>query len=209
MALTISFKTAGIIEIEIGLVREEAVPVIGLRFRIPGPVGFLGIGENDARIAVLLIGVAPNVEVPLHGTGWSLAGPLKPRVLIRRVIDDELNQHLQIALVRGVQERLEIVHRSVAGMDVVVVRNVVTVIAQGRWKERQQPEAGDAEILEIIELLRESLKVADPVVIAVEERLYVGFINDGVFIPERVLRACLELHRLIALQKIQKLLAGG
>src|SRR3546814_10118197 len=38
---------ARIVEIEIGLVRKEPVPVVGLRLRVPGPVGFLRIGEDD------------------------------------------------------------------------------------------------------------------------------------------------------------------
>ena len=39
---------ARVVEVEVRLVAEEAVPVVGLRLRVPGPVGPLGVGEDDA-----------------------------------------------------------------------------------------------------------------------------------------------------------------
>ena len=60
---------------------------------------------------------------------------------------------LQAALVRGLQERLEIVQRAVARVDVDVVGDVVPVVFERRRKERQQPETGDAQALQVVELL--------------------------------------------------------
>ena len=40
----------GIVEVEVGLVAEEAMPVELLRLRIPRPVRALGVGEDDARV---------------------------------------------------------------------------------------------------------------------------------------------------------------
>ena len=57
----IAHENARIVEVEVGLVREEAVPVIALRLGIPGPVRLLGIGEDDARPRIFLVGVAPDV----------------------------------------------------------------------------------------------------------------------------------------------------
>ena len=90
------------------------------------------------------------------------------------------------ALVRGADERLEVVERAVARMDVPVVGDVVAVVAQRRREERQQPQAGDAEPLQVVELLREALEVADAVVVAVEERLDVRLVDDRVLVPERI-----------------------
>ena len=42
------------------------------------------------------------------------------------------------------------------------------------------------EVLEVVELLDQAGEVADPVVVAVEERLDVQLINDGIFVPRRV-----------------------
>ena len=75
-------------------------------------------------------------------------------MLIGGVVDDQLDHHLHVPLVRGVEEGLEIVQRSVRRIDVDVVGDVVAVVAQRRRKEGQQPEAGDAEVLQIVELAR-------------------------------------------------------
>jgi hypothetical protein len=40
----------------------------------------------------------------------------------------------------------------------------------------------------VVELLGEAREVADPVAVAVEERLDVRLVDDGVLVPERVLR---------------------
>ena len=52
-----------VVEVQIGLVRIEAMPVISLRDRIPGPVGSFEILEDDARLFVFLRRVAPDVEI--------------------------------------------------------------------------------------------------------------------------------------------------
>ena len=58
-------EDVGVVEVEIGLVAEEAMPVELLRFRIPRPVRLLGVGEDDARSGVLVRVVAPHVPVAL------------------------------------------------------------------------------------------------------------------------------------------------
>ncbi len=52
-----------ILEIEIGLMREEAMPVIGLGDRIPSPVRRLEILEDDPRVFVLVGRIAPDIEI--------------------------------------------------------------------------------------------------------------------------------------------------
>ena len=51
-------ENLGIIEIQIGLVRVEAMPVIGASNWIPGPIGAFGVNEDDARAGIFLIVVA-------------------------------------------------------------------------------------------------------------------------------------------------------
>jgi hypothetical protein len=55
-------------------------------------------------------------------------------VLIAGVVDDQLDHHLHVALVSRVQNRLEVVQRSVGGIDIDVIGDVVTVVAQGEGK---------------------------------------------------------------------------
>ena len=108
-------------------------------------------------------------------------------MLVGGVVDDQLGDDADAARVRLVDEALEVVQRAVARMDVLVVGDVVAVVAQRRRIERQQPERVDAELLEVVELLRQAGEVADAVVVAVEEGADVHLVDDGVLVPERII----------------------
>src|SRR5438045_5490094 len=105
-------------------------------------------------------------------------------MLIAGVIDHQLGDDTQAALMGLAQKGLEIVDRAVAGMDSRVIGDVVSVVAQWRGIERQEPDDVDAEVLEVVELAGQSLEVADAVVIAIEERTDVRLIDDLVLVPE-------------------------
>ena len=94
----------------------------------------------------------------------------------------------------GVEDLLEVVEGAVAGIDVDVVGDVVAVVAQGRGEEGEYPEAGDAEVLEVVEFGEQAGEVADAVGIGVHERTDVELVNDRVLVPERVGGAAGFLH---------------
>ena len=52
-------------------------------------------------------------------------------------------------------------------VDVAVVGNVVAVVAAGARIERQQPQRGDAEVVQIVEPLGQAGEIADAVAVAV------------------------------------------
>src|SRR6185312_13850956 len=114
------------------------------------------------------------------------AGALEPVVLIGRMVNDELGDDAQAAFLRLLDEALEVLHRPEIAIDGTVVGDVVAVIAAGRGIERQQPERGDAEVLEITQLLGQTCEIADAVIVAVGKRLHVKLVNDRVLVPERV-----------------------
>src|SRR3989304_460285 len=103
----------------------EAVPVVGAGLMVPGPVRSLEVLEDDARITVALLSVAPDVEVAGAAARSRRAGTLKPGVLIGRVIEHQLRDHAQTSVVRLPEECMEVAHRPVGGMDAGVVRNLV------------------------------------------------------------------------------------
>ena len=86
----------------------------------------------------------------------------------------------------SVHEAAEVLHRAEVGIDAAVVGDVVAVVAAGAGIERQQPERGDAEVLQIVELLGQAGEIADAVVVAVGERLDVQLIDDRVLVPQVV-----------------------
>ena len=172
-----------VVEVEVGLVAEEAVPVVRLRDRVPRPVRRLGVGEDDARAGVAVRVVAPDVVVALRRALRRAPRRLEPRVLVGRVVHDELGDHLEVAPVRLADEVPEVVARAVRGVDVVVVGHVVAVVAHRRRVERQQPDGGDAEVLDVVEPLGQAAEVADAVVVGVEERLHVQLVDHRVLEP--------------------------
>ena len=52
-----------IVVVQIGLMAEEAMPVIGFGNRVPRPVGHFGIQKNDSGAAVAIVCVAPHIPV--------------------------------------------------------------------------------------------------------------------------------------------------
>ncbi len=128
-ALEERFTHRRVVEVEIGLVRVETVPVVRLCDRVPGPVGNLEILEDDASFGVALRRVAPDVEVARSAAGRGAASALEPRVLVGGVVDDQLDDDTQAAGVGLAQEDLDVVQRAVGRMDVGVVGDVVSVVA--------------------------------------------------------------------------------
>ena len=118
-----------VVEVEVGLVAEEAVPEVLLRDLVPGPVRFLGVGEDDARAGVERVVVAPDVEVALGRALGRAPRRLEPRVLVGGVVHHQLGDHAQAAPVGLDDERAKVGQRAVVRVHVFVVRDVVAVVA--------------------------------------------------------------------------------
>ena len=176
----------GVVVVEVGLVGEEAVPVVGARDVVPRPVRRLGVGEDDPRVLVLVRRVGPHVPVALARAGRRLAGALEPLVLAGGVVHHEVGDDAQPALVGGVDERPDVVDRPVVGVDLVVVGDVVAAVAQRAGEHRQQPDDVDAQPLQVVELLGQPAEVAGAVGVAVEEPAQVDLVEDGLLEPEGI-----------------------
>ena len=74
------------------------MPEVGFRDPVKRPIAGLEILEDDASFLVFVGRVAPDVEVPLRAAGWSAASRLKPGMLVRCVIDDQLGDDLESSL---------------------------------------------------------------------------------------------------------------
>ena len=183
----------GVLEVEIRLMVEEAVPVVLPAHRVERPVRRLGVDEDDPHLGVELVGVRPDVPVALR-PGRVVARLLEPRMIRRGVVHHEVRDHADPALVRLLDELAEVLDRSVVGMDREEVGDVVAAVAQRRRVHRQQPDAVDAEPLQVVELVDEPAEVAGAVVVAVEEAADVDLVEDGALEPERVALEPLLAH---------------
>ncbi len=102
------FADLGIVPVQVRLMGVEAMPVVRLGDGIPRPVRGFEILEDDARVAILLRRVAPDVEVAPAASGSGPSRALKPDVLVRGVIQHQLGDDAQPAPVGLAQEALKI-----------------------------------------------------------------------------------------------------
>jgi len=58
-----------VLEVQVGLVAEEPMPEVLLAHGVEGPVGRLGVHEDDAGVRIGLVGVGPHVEVTERAVG--------------------------------------------------------------------------------------------------------------------------------------------
>ena len=123
-----------------------------------------------------------------------MARRFEPWMLIAGVIHHQFDHHLQAAMMSGVEERLEIAQRSIRWVDVGVIGDVVSIVAQWRWEEWQEPDAGDSQVLQIIETRQQSREITDAIVIRIRKRANVEFIDNRILVPEGIRCACDLLH---------------
>ena len=107
-------------------------------------------------------------------------------MLVGGVVDDEIDDDANAALFAAMGELDEIAERAVAGIDTVVVGDIVAIVAAGRGLERHQPDRGDAEAVQIIEPAQQALEIADAIAVGVHIGADGQAIDDGVLVPEIV-----------------------
>jgi hypothetical protein len=120
----------GVVRVEVGLVLVEAVEVVLARGAVVRPVGLLRAGEHEPARVVLRALVRPHVPVA-ERRRLVVARGLEPRMVDRRVVDDEIDDHAHAQRLRQGHALDEVAHRAVLGVDAVVVRDVVAVVPVG------------------------------------------------------------------------------
>ena len=158
-----------IVEVQIRLMTEEAMPVVRLGHRIPGPIRSFRIGEDDARAEIFLIRVAPYIKIALRRARGRVARSLKPRMLIRGMVDDQFGDHLEAEAVRLLQHVAKIVERAELRMHVLVIGNVIAVVFERRGVEGHQPDGIDAQVPDVLELGSQTLEISNAIGIGVQK----------------------------------------
>src|SRR3954451_7258476 len=105
-------------------------------------------------------------------------------MLIRRVIHNYFGDNADSSAMRRIQKRLEVLDCPVARIHRCVVGDVVPVVTQRRGIKRQQPQGVYAQLLQIIQFVGKSAKIAATVPVAIAERADMKLINNRVFVPE-------------------------
>jgi hypothetical protein len=100
------------------------------------------------------------------------------------VVHDEVDDHPDAARLGGADEFDEVAERAEARIDGEEVDDVVAVVLAGGRIERHEPQAGHAEIGQILDPLAHPTQVAAAVAVPVVEGLDVGAVEHGVLPPQ-------------------------
>jgi len=171
--------------VEIGLKVIEAMKEPSPGFLVMRPCRFLHPGKDHA----------------LAGAGGSLVGPdvpiamlrirrascvAKPRVGIRGVIDNEIDDDANASLLAAVSEFHEVAERAVSRIDAIIVGDVVTIILAWRRLKRHQPDRGHSQPVQIVETPQQPFEVADAVAIGIHIGANRKAIEHAVLVPKIV-----------------------
>src|SRR5689334_4407291 len=99
------------------------------------------------------------------------------------MIQDQLRNDFDVPSVRLLQKLFKIGKRSIIRMDIAVFGYIKAIIFQGRRKEWQQPDGVDSQIIEVVELLNQPLKIANAIAVPIKEGPHGYLINDRILKP--------------------------
>ncbi|MNM88468.1 hypothetical protein D3C81_1006850 [compost metagenome] len=109
------------------------------------------------------------------------------------MIDNQVQNNLHSACVHLLQQLIEILHTSELFHDGLIVRDVIPVIIIGRLEDRTDPNHIDSEVVQIIKLGNDSLKITNTISIAVHETPRVNLICCRFFPPSSFHSSSLNL----------------
>src|SRR6185369_15043408 len=112
------------------------------------------------------------------------SGLLKPRVLIRSVVEDQIHDKAQTPAMCLPKQRIEIAQGSEAGIDIAVVVHIVAEVFHRRRIDRGEPNGIDAErsrrsVSEIVEASFDPAQIPDAIAVGILETPRIDLIEDG------------------------------
>jgi hypothetical protein len=179
---------ARVLPVEVGLLGQEQVQVPLSRRLVEGPGR--PVGERRlpvVRGAAVGGGVPPDVEPPV-GIVPARSGGHEPRVLVRGVVRDEVEDDPQAELTGLGDERIGRREVPEERVDVAVVGHVVAEVGHGGPVERREPHRIDAQPHQVVEVGADPVEVADAVAARVGERARVDLVDDAGHPPGQLVR---------------------
>ena len=107
-------------------------------------------------------------------------------MLIGGMVDNQLGNNFQTTLMRFIEKCSKVVDRTVIGIDIHIIGNIIPIVSQRRRIKRQQPDRRNTKTFKIGQLLAKSLKITNTVIVAVKKCFDMSFINDGILVPLRL-----------------------
>ena len=85
------------------------------------------------------------------------------------MIYHQFSDDSQVAGVCFIHEMAELVNRSIHGIDIVIIGNVIPIISQRRGIKGEKPDGGNPQVLQVIQFLSQSCEVSYSISITVKE----------------------------------------
>ncbi len=177
-----------VLPVQVGLLGREQVEVpLPVRHPLPGAAAEDGLPVGGREFAPRAAAVAEDVAVAGGRTRARLQGLAEPRVPVRGVVGDQVDDHLQAQAVGLGGHGVEVVQGPQARVDVAVILDVVTAIGQFGGVERAEPQGVDAQGGQVGQALGDAAQVTEPVAVGVGEAAGVDLVDDGLPPPVGVL----------------------
>ena len=180
-----------VLPVQVGLLAGEQVQVVlaGRRVELPG-----GPGEERhpvRRLRARLPRLHPRArrapEVPVALLAAQVRARLdEPRVLVAGVVDDEVHDQLDAAVVQRRDQLVDVGQAAEGGVDVLVVADVVAGVVLRRRVDRGEPDDVHPEPGEVVDPVDDPAQVADPVAVGVGEAAGIDLIDHRGTPPRRV-----------------------
>ncbi len=104
-------------------------------------------------------------------------------MLVGGMVQHQLGDHPQPPLVGLPQKLLKLPQGIVAGIDIVIIGNIVPIIPQRRRVERQHPERRNPQLLQVVQLADQTTEVPHAVGIGIGKGLDMHLVNNRITVP--------------------------
>ena len=174
-----------ILPVQIGLLRREQVQIVHVRFRVKLPRRSAEARPPIVRRTAVRFRLAPDVVVAIRVI---LALPTlhEPRMLVGRVVDNQVHHDANATPMRLFKQLIEVRHRAEFRLNRLIIADVIAVIDVRGLVHRRQPNHIDAQLLQVVQPRRHALQIADAVAVCIHEAARIDLIDDG-FLPPCVL----------------------
>ena len=164
--------------VEIGLLAQVVVHVVLTGGRVERPRRTAEAAHPVVRRRAVRFRIGPHVPVAM-ARGARRSRVDEPRVLLARVVRDEVEEHADAPAVRGGDQLVERGEGPHLRLDRAVVGDVVAPVGVRRHGDRAQPDRVDTQPLEVVEMVDDPLQIAVAIGVRVRERQRIDLVQHA------------------------------
>ena len=181
----------GVFPVQVGLLFVEQMQIDAVV--VAGELCPHAAAEIAAPVVGQLLALVPGTDVEILSVRavGILAGLAEPLVLIGAVIYHQIHHDGHAALFALGDQALHVLHGAEAGVDIVIVGNIIPLIRHRRTVHRRKPENFHTQLLQLVQLADDAGDIADPVAVGIAKALRIDLIGGFALPPLPLHRSCL------------------